>query len=75
MTHRRTSLVYTVDLVRGMDVYNVALPGDDRIAQPVQLGAGNPFTLMSWPDGAPVLLVLAALVGSAALRRRVHTQA
>jgi hypothetical protein len=74
ITHRRTSIVYTVDLVRGMDVYNVDLPGGDKIAQPAQLGAGNPFTLMSWPDGAPVLLVLGALVGSAVLRRRVHAQ-
>lgn len=69
ITHRRTSIVYTVDLVRGLDVYNVALPGGDRIARPAQLGAG--LGAMSWPDGVPAVLVLGALVGSAVLRRRV----
>ncbi len=72
ITHRRTSIVYAVDLVRGLDVYNVALPGERQVAAPAQLGPGNPFELLSWPDGAPVLLVLGALAGSAVLRRRVH---
>ena len=69
ITHRRTSIVYTVDLVRGMDVYNVALPGRDRIAPPARLGVG--LSAVSWPDGVPAVLVLGALVGSAVLRRRV----
>jgi hypothetical protein len=69
ITHRRTSIVYTVDLVRGMDVYNVALPGRDRIAPPARLGAG--LGAVAWPDGVPAMLVLGALVGSAVLRRRV----
>ena len=72
ITHRRTSIVYTVDLVRGLDVYNVALPGGDRIAQPAQLGAG--LSAISWPDGLPAVLVLGALVGSAVLRRRVRAR-
>ena len=75
MTKRRTSLLYTVDLVRGLDVYNVALPGEDRIAEPARLGAGNPFTTLSRPrDVLPMTLALGALLGSVALRRRVRAR-
>ncbi|MGZ5416571.1 MAG: hypothetical protein ACXWDI_05300 [Nocardioides sp.] len=73
---KKTNLLYTVDLVRGLDVYHVDLPGGDRIAQPARLGAGNPFVTMSWPeDGVPVTLVLGALLGSVALRRRARSRA
>ena len=73
---KKTNLLYTVDLVRGLDVYNVDLPGGDRIAQPARLGAGNPFTTLSWPeDGVPVTLVLGALLGSVILRRRARSRA
>ena len=69
ITDRRRDLVYTVDLVRGLDVYKVALP----VRDPARLGAGAPFEELSWPrDGIAAMLVLAALVGSGWLRRRVR---
>ena len=72
ITKKRTHLVYTVDAVRGLDVYNVALPGSDSMDSPALQGAGNPFTTLEWPEeGVPVTLLLLALVGSAVLRRRV----
>ncbi len=62
ITHRRTSIVYAVDLVRGMDVYRVALPGEAAFTAPVELGLG---------DGLPVALVVGALLGAVVVRRRV----
>jgi len=75
ITKKRTHLVYTLDAVRGLDVYNVALPGSDTVGSPSVQGAGNPFTTLDWPrEGVPVTLLLLALVGSAALRRRAATR-
>jgi hypothetical protein len=63
ITHGRTGIVYTVDLVRGMDVYRVRLPGEDpAFTAPVQLGFGL---------GLPVGIVVMALLGAVAVRRRV----
>ena len=76
ITKKRTHLVYTVDAVRGLDVYNVALPGSDNLGSAAQQGAGNPFTTLEWPEeGVPVTLLLLALVGSAAARRRAAARA
>jgi len=62
ITHGRTGIVYTVDLVRGMDVYRVRLPGEAEFTAPASLGLG---------DGLPVALVLVALLGAVVVRRRV----
>ena len=62
----RTNIVYTVDAVRGLDVYTVDLPGTASPTVPLlgSLGAG--------PDPAVTVLGLgvAALTGLAILRRR-----
>ena len=73
MTAKRTNLVYTVDLVRGLDVYDVDLPGANRVTNPVSLGAGNPFATLEWPEeGVPVTVVLLTMLGAAYLRRRAR---
>ena len=41
MTGKRTNIAYSVDLVRGLDVYTVDLPGDEA-ATPTALGAAVP---------------------------------
>ena len=70
-TSKSTNLVYTIDLVRGLDVYRVDLPGSATVTNPVGLGVGNPFTTLEWPEeGLPITVVLLALLGSAYLRRR-----
>jgi hypothetical protein len=75
ITKKKTHIVYTVDAVRGLDVYNVDLPGGDDVSSPSSLGVGNPFTTLSWPgEGVPVALVVTALLGSAVLRRRAATR-
>lgn len=74
-TSKSTNLVYAVDLVRGLDVYQVDLPGSARVTNPVSLGTGNPLTALAWPqEGVPVTVVLLALVGSAYLRRRATSR-
>jgi len=74
-TAKSTNLVYTVDLVRGLDVYRVDLPGSTTVTNPVALGVGNPFTTLQWPsEGLPVTVVVVGLLGAAYLRRRAgHT--
>ena len=64
-TNRRTRLVYSIDLVRGLDVYRVTLPGQE----PPSGGSSEP----SSPIGAAMLplgLVGGALALSAAIGRR-----
>jgi hypothetical protein len=69
-TGKKTNLVYSVDLVRGLDVYAVDLPGGATLAGTVSLSSVSPFRL-SWPeDAVPLALVGSALVGSVLLRRR-----
>ncbi len=75
MTNRKTNLVYAVDLIRGLDVYAVDLPGGSRLTAPAQLGAGNPFTTLTWPrDGLALTLMLAAFAGVIITRRRVRVR-
>ena len=62
----RTNIVYTVDAVRGLDVYTVDLPGSAATTVPL-LGA---FGAGSDPAVTVLGLGLAALTGLAALRRR-----
>jgi hypothetical protein len=71
-TGRKTNLVYSVDLVRGLDVYAVDLPGDARLTNPVELGAGGLVGELSWPrEGLPAAVVGLALLAAALVRRRV----
>ncbi len=73
-TGRSTNIVYAVDLVRGLDVYSVDLPGSASTANPVPLVAASSL----WGDGGmagaatPLGVVLAALVGAVLLRRRAR---
>jgi hypothetical protein len=70
-TGQKTNLVYSVDLVRGLDVYAVDLPGSTATTNPVPLGAG--FGDGNWTrSGLPVTVVLLALVGAVLLRRRAR---
>ena len=67
----KTSLVYSVDAVRGLDVYQVDLPGRARRSSTLALGSTNPFAVFTWPeDAVPMTLVAAGILGSVALRRR-----
>ena len=66
----RTNLVYSVDLVRGLDVYAVDLPGGQDPDDELALGSADPLSL-TWPEDAlPLALVGAGLLGSLLLRRR-----
>ncbi|MBF4160434.1 LVIVD repeat-containing protein [Nocardioides acrostichi] len=69
MTRSKTNVVLSIDLVRGLDVYAVDVPGDDRgavpPASPEQAGTLEGSAL---PLG---LVALAALAGLALRRRRV----
>jgi hypothetical protein len=72
-TGKKTNLVYSVDLVRGLDVYAVDLPGSTATTNPVPLGAAM-LDLGTWTRQAlPIGLVLLALAGSVLLRRRAPT--
>jgi hypothetical protein len=67
----KTNLAYSVDAVRGLDVYRVDLPGRAAAASSPLLGAANPFAVFTWPeDAAPLSLVGLALGGLVVLRRR-----
>ncbi|HSE55214.1 MAG TPA: hypothetical protein VLB03_05745, partial [Nocardioidaceae bacterium] len=48
----KTNLAYSVDAVRGLDVYRVALPGNRPAAVSPALGSTNPFAVFSWPEDA-----------------------
>ncbi|MGA9749800.1 MAG: hypothetical protein WBQ50_20295 [Nocardioides sp.] len=72
-TAKSTNLVYAIDLVRGLDVYRVDLPGSPSVTAPLTLGPGNPFTTLAWPEeGLPLTLVVLALVAAGAVRRRAR---
>jgi hypothetical protein len=72
-TGKSTNLVYSVDLVRGLDVYSVALPGSTSTSNPVPLGAASAWGDGGWRGtGTPVGLVLSALAGAVLLRRRAR---
>jgi hypothetical protein len=64
MTDQKTSLVYSIDLIRGLDVYRVDLPGRPRLDQATRLGS---------IEGAAALGLLSVVLVSVALRRRVRT--
>ena len=67
----KTNIAYSVDAVRGLDVYRVDLPGASGAAAPAMLGSANPFGGLSWPqDALPISLVVLALAGFTLLRRR-----
>jgi hypothetical protein len=71
----RTNIAYSVDAVRGLDVYRVDLPGRSGSSAPALLGSTGPFGAFSWPqDALPMSVVAAALVGFVVLRRRTAVQ-
>ena len=47
MTGKRTNIAYSVDLVRGLDVYTVDLPGDEAVT-PTALDLGGLSTDVGW---------------------------
>jgi hypothetical protein len=66
-TSRRTSLVYSIDLVRGLDVYRVALPGTTTAGSASVPPVAAPSDGWRTP-GLPVGLVGTALLGAALIR-------
>lgn len=72
-TKRRTNVVYSIDLVRGLDVYAVDVPGDGRGALPPNARTGASFDR----SGAivPLGLVGGAMGLALGLRRRRRTPA
>jgi hypothetical protein len=67
----KTNLAYSVDAVRGLDVYRVDLPGRSQAASSLALGSASPFGVLSWPEDAlPITLVGLGLLASAVMRRR-----
>jgi hypothetical protein len=74
-TGKKTNLVYSVDLVRGLDVYAVDLPGGTELTSTISLASAAPSAL-SWPEHAlPIGLVVSAFAGFVVLRRRVARDA
>ena len=71
-TGKKTNLVYSVDLVRGLDVYAVDLPGSPTTTNPVPLTSVLDGGLAS-RAGLPGGLVLTACLGAVLLRRRART--
>lgn len=70
-TGKKTNLAYSVDLVRGLDVYAVDLPGGVELTSEVSLASTDPFAALSWPEDAlPISLVGSAILGFLVLRRR-----
>jgi hypothetical protein len=70
-TGKKTNLAYSVDLVRGLDVYAVALPGGAELPGTIALGSTSPFGVFSWPEDAlPISLTTLGMLGFVVLRRR-----
>lgn len=71
-TAQRTNIVYSIDLVRGLDVYAVDLPAGARGVVPV----GGAVTDPSPRDAGvlPLGLVSVAALGAVALRRRARAR-
>ncbi len=70
-TGKKTNLAYSVDLVRGLNVYAVTLPGSTLVTNPVSLASTNPFAGFSWPqDALPISLVTLGMAAFVVLRRR-----
>jgi len=69
-TGQKTNVVYSIDLVRGLDVYAVDMPGDGigAVPPPATSASGSPGL-----ESAPVTLVAGAALVTVALRRRVRT--
>ena len=71
-TGKKTNIAYSVDLVRGLDVYAVDLPGGTELTSTISLGSTNPFAVLSWPeDVLPMTVGTLGLLGFVVLRRRV----
>ena len=71
MTAKKTNLAYSVDLVRGIDVYRVDLPGttwDTSTASIAPVSSG-------WLTGGPLAGALVAMVVAVLLRRRTVNRA
>lgn len=72
-TNRSTNVVYSIDLVRGLDVYAVDLPGDGRSgAVPYDGVSSRAKSGSSAAATLPLGLVVIGVGGALWLRRRVH---
>lgn len=67
----KTNLAYSVDAVRGLDVYRVDLPGRAAPATSPARGSTNPFAVLSWPqDAVPITVLGLGVLTLGLLRRR-----
>lgn len=74
-TGKKTNIVYTVDLVRGLDVYAVDLPGGGSLADTISLASATSSMGVSRPlDALPITLVGLVILGSLVVRRRAARQ-
>jgi hypothetical protein len=55
-TGKKTDLVYSVDLVRGLDVYDVELPGAQAADPATRRSAVTETSRLSWPRLEPLVL-------------------
>ncbi len=73
-TGRKSNVVYAIDLVRGLDVYSVDVPGDGRGSEPYA-SVSSTSTVLDRAAGAvvPIGLLGGAVALSVAVRRRKRT--
>jgi hypothetical protein len=75
-TGKKTNIAYSVDLVRGLDVYAVDLPGGTELTSTISLGSANPFAVFTWPeDVLPATVGAFGLLAFVLLRRRATVRA
>jgi hypothetical protein len=70
-TGANSNVVYSIDLVRGLDVYSVDVPGDGRGSNPYPTATADRSVVGQISNGAvPIGLVGGALALGVAVRRR-----
>ena len=74
-TGASSNVVYSIDLVRGLDVYSVDVPGDGRGSNPYPSATADRSVVGRISNGAvPIGLVGGALALVVAVRRRTRRQ-
>ncbi|MGH3361108.1 MAG: hypothetical protein ACRDOM_01495 [Nocardioides sp.] len=74
-TGRKSNVVYAIDLVRGLDVYSVDVPGDGRGSEPYT-SVSSTRTVLDRAAGAavPIGVLGGAVALTVAVRRRKRTE-
>jgi hypothetical protein len=74
-TGASSNVVYSIDLVRGLDVYSVDVPGDGRGSNPYPSAADGSVVSRISNGAVPMGLVGGALALVVAVRRRTRRRA